>query len=45
MVARPAPLPAGPLSRCVAPLEQARTLPPAAYTDPAVADWELAVFF
>jgi glycine betaine catabolism A len=45
MMAEPAPLPAADLRRCVGPIEQARTLPAAAYTDPAVSAWERAVFF
>lgn len=45
MTALPAPLPADDLRRCIGPLEQARTLPAAAYLDPAVADWERRAFF
>ncbi len=44
-MAAPAPLPAADLQRCVGPIDQARTLPAAAYTDPAVAVWEEKAFF
>ena len=47
---RPAMTPALPLdsaqvSETLRPLEQATMLPPAAFTDPAVLDWELEEIF
>lgn len=41
----PAPLPADEVARAYAPFEQARMLPPAAYTSPEVLDWEQANIF
>src|SRR5919109_429699 len=41
----PAPIDRAALQRCLVPFHEARTLPAAAYLDPAVFSWELEHFF